>query len=239
MAKFMLDIYIYPYLMMLKNLPSSNQTVIFFIYLFVYQGVISLVILTFLALKKYATTKTKEALKNNTNFEEFSNLWSVSNILGYIACFVWLWVVSFGFLFLFLTNSTKEVVKDNEQQTYFYNPHDVDLNYVELSQNKTVVKANENVSYKQVEKFIKNPEQITLSNAKWQNYEVENSIVDIDYPDKESGNNKEQLKYTLKEVKFVTIQRTLEIFGREVNYETEGIKISFNAQERKDKKANI
>lgn len=230
MTKFMLDIYLYPFLMILKNLPSSNQTVIFFVYLFVYQGVIFLVILTFLALKKYATTKTKEALKNNTNFEEFSNLWSVSNILGYIACFVWLWVVSFGFLFLFLTNSTKEVVKDNKQQMYFYNPHDVDLNYIELSQNQTVVKANENVSYKQVEEFVKNPEQITLSNAKWQNYEVENSIVDIVYPDKESKNNKKQLKYELKEVKSVIIEQTSDIFGRKVNYKTDGIKISFNVQ---------
>lgn len=236
MVKFMLDIYLYPYLMMLKNLPSSNQTVIFFVYLFVYQGVIFLVILTFLALKKYATTKTKEALKNNTNFEEFSNLWSVSNVLEYIACFVWLWVVSFGFLFLFFTNPTKEVVKDNEQQTYFYNPHDVDLNYVELTKNETVVKANENMSYKQVEEFVKNPEQITLSNAKWQNYEVENSIVNIDYPDKESENNKGKLKYTLKEVKFVTIKQTMEIFGREVNHEADGVKISFNAQKGKDKK---
>ena len=230
MTKFMLDIYLYPFLMILKNLPSSNQTVIFFVYLFVYQGVFFLVILTFLVLKKYATTKTKEALKNNTNFEEFSNLWSVSNILGYIACFVWLWVVSFGFLFLFLTNSTKEVVKDNKQQMYFYNPHDVDLNYIELSQNQTVVKANENVSYKQVEEFVKNPEQITLSNAKWQNYEVENSIVDIVYPDKESKNNKKQLKYELKEVKSVIIEQTSEIFGRKVNYKTDGIKISFNVQ---------
>lgn len=236
MVKFMLDIYLYPYLMMLKNLPSSNQTIIFFVYLFVYQGVVFLVILTFLALKKYATIKTKEAFKKNTNFEEFSNLWSVSNILGYIACFVWLWVVSFGFLFLFLTNSTKEVVKDNEQQTYFYNPHDVDLNYVELTKNEIVVKANENMSYKQVEEFIKNPEQITLSNAKWQNYEVENFIVNIDYPDKESENNKGKLKYILKEVKFVTIKRTLEVFGRKVNHETDGVKISFNAQKRKDKK---
>ena len=222
----MIELYLYPYIKFLDNIPYQHNTLHFLVGIFIVVGFCGIGVFGFNILEK----DIRESLEKSDSHSFFmiASKWIIC-FLKYSAILFTLWSFSFVPLFLFGTNRSSEVVtviyrigsKVSATLPGWYN-----------------IKSDEVVSYQQVSGFKSEPTQVILSKDGVDvGMKITAAIVEVSYLDEESKENSEFAEYQIREISLTKVKRVYLVLGRKFEKELKGVKVVFNAKAPKESSA--
>lgn len=223
-----IEIYLYPYIKFLDNIPYQHNNLHFLvgISIAIFFGIVG--ILGFIILEREIFENIKN--ENSHSVIIVASRWFV-RLLKYCAILSTLWAVSFIPLFLFCTNRSSEVVTEVEPKIIYRTGSKVSASLPGWYH----IKSDEVVSYQQVTGFKDKPTQVILSKDGVDvGMKITTAIVEMSYLDEESKEKSELADYQIREISLIKVKRIYLVLGHKIEKELKGVKVVFNAKTPKD-----
>lgn len=225
------EIYLYPYIKLLDNIPYQHNTLHFLVGIFIVVGFGSIGIFGFNILEKDIRESLKKS--DSRSFFLIASKWAILP-LKYSSILTTLWAVLFIPLFLFGTNRSSEVVTEIEPKVIYRIGSKVSATLHGWYH----IESDEVVSYQQVSGFKEEPTQVILSkDGVDAGIKITAAIVEVSYLDEESKENSELAEYQIREISLTKVKRIYFVLGRRFEKELKGVKVVFNAKTPKNSPA--
>lgn len=223
-----IEVYLYPYIKFLDNLPYQHNTLHFLVGIFIVVGFCGIGIFGFNILEKDIRESLKKS--DSRSFFMIALKWTICS-LKYSAMLFTLWFFSFVPLFLFGTNRSREVVTEIEPKVIYRIGSKVSATLPGWYH----IESGKNVSYQQVLGFKEEPTQVILSKDGVDvGMKITTAIVEVSYLDEESKENSELAEYQIREISLTNVKRIYLVLGRRFEKELKGVKVVFNAKTPKN-----
>ena len=226
-----IEVYLYPYIKFLDNIPYQHNTLHFMVAVFV--GIVfgSVGIFGLTILERDICENIKN--EHSRSFITKVSKWFI-RLLKYSTILSTLWAFSFVPLFLFGTNRSSEVVTEIEPKVIYRIGNKVSATLTGWYN----IKSDEVVTYQQVSGFKEEPTQVILSkDGVDAGMKITAAIVEVSYLDEESKANSELAEYQIREISLTKVKRIYLVLGRRFEKELKGVKVVFNAKTPKDSPA--
>ena len=226
-----IEVYLYPYIKFLDNIPYQHNTLHFLVGIFIVVGLGCIGVFGFSILEK----DIRESLKKSDSRSFFivASKWIV-RFLKYSIMLFTLWFFSFIPLFLFGTNRSSEVVTEVEPKVIYRIGSKVSATLPGWYH----IESGKNVSYQQILGFKEEPTQVILSKDGVDvGVKITTAIVEVSYLDEESKGNSELAEYQIREISLTNVKRIYLVLGRRFEKELKGVKVVFNAKAPKNSSA--
>lgn len=223
-----IELYLYPYIKFLDNIPYQHNTLHFLVGIFIVVGFCGIGVFGFSILEK----DIRESLKKSDSHSFFmiTSKWIIC-FLKYSAILFTLWSFSFIPLFLFGTNRSSEVVTEIEPKVIYRTGSKVSASLPGWYH----IKSDEVVSYQQVTGFKDKPTQVILSKDGVDvGMKITTAIVEMSYLDEESKEKSELADYQIREISLIKVKRIYLVLGHKIEKELKGVKVVFNAKTPKN-----
>lgn len=226
-----IEVYLYPYIKFLDNIPYQHNTLHFLVGIFIVVGFCGIGVFSFKILEKDVRESLKKS--DSRSFFVIISKWVIYS-LKYSTILSTLWVVSFIPLFLFGTNRSSEVVTEIEPKVIYRIGSKVSASLTGWYN----IKSDEVVSYQQVSGFKEGPTQVILAKVGVDaGIKITAAIVEVSYLDEESKENSELAEYQIREISLTKVKRIYFVLGRRFEKELKGVKVVFNAKTPKNSPA--
>lgn len=223
-----IELYLYPYIKFLDNIPYQHNTLHFLVGIFIVVGFCGIGVFGFSILEK----DIRESLKKSDSHSFFliASKWIIY-FLKYSAILFTLWSFSFVPLFLFGANRSSEVVTEIEPKVIYRIGSKVSATLPGWYH----IKSDETASYQQVTGFKDKPTQVILSKDGVDvGMKITAAIVEVSYLDEESKDNSEFAEYQIREISLIKVKRSYLVLGRRFEKELKGVEVVFNAKAPKN-----
>ena len=189
-----IEVYLYPYIKFLDNIPYQHNTLHFLVGIFIVVGFCGIGIFGFNILEKDIRESLKKS--DSRSFFMIALKWTICS-LKYSAMLFTLWFFSFVPLFLFGTNRSREVVTEIEPKVIYRIGSKISATLPGWYHIESV----KNVSYQQVLGFKEEPTQVILSKDGVDvGMKITTAIVEVSYLDEESKESSELAEYQIREI---------------------------------------
>lgn len=226
-----IELYLYPYIKLLDNIPYQHNTLHFLVGIFIVVGFGSIGVFGFNLLEKDILESLKKS--DSRSFFLIVSKWAIRS-LKYSAILFTLWFFSFVPLFLFGTNRSSEVVTKIEPKVIYRIGSKVSATLTGWYN----IKSDEVVTYQQVSGFKSEPTQVILSKDGIDvGMKITAAIVEVSYLDEESKESIELAEYQIREISLTKVKRIYLVLGRRFEKELKGVKVVFNAKTPKNSPA--
>ena len=226
-----IELYLYPYIKFLDNIPYQHNTLHFLVGIFIIVGFCGIGVFGFNILRKDIRESLKKS--DSRSFFMVASKWIV-RFLKYSAMLFVLWFFSFVPLFLFGTNRSSEVVTEIEPKVIYRIGSKVSATLPGWYS----IKSDKIASYQQVSGFKSEPTQVILSKDGVDvGMKITAAIVEVSYLDEESKENSELAEYQIREISLTKVKRVYLVLGRKFEKELKGVKVVFNAKAPKESSA--
>lgn len=223
-----IEVYLYPYIKFLDNIPYQHNTLHFLVGIFIVVGFCGIGIFGFNILEKDIRESLKKS--DSRSFFMIALKWTICS-LKYSAMLFTLWFFSFVPLFLFGTSRSREVVTEIEPKVIYRIGSKVSATLPGWYS----IKSDKIASYQQVLGFKEEPTQVILSKDGVDvGMKITAAIVEVSYLDEESKENSELAEYQIREISLTNVKRIYLVLGRRFEKELKGVKVVFNAKTPKN-----